>query len=260
MSVLNIMDVCQGKVYLIAGGGRIFTDLAARFVRSERDIEDIIASPYDKNIVRNIMEAGHMAALEFDYFLFAVQGFSRVTETQLVRKRVGASYMIKSGRAELGGKRSFSVVAPAMVTSHVAHIRLERNGEILEFPLSGYELCDVSRQFYDSCLEAEIPEEDARYLKPQGTEFKALIGMNAHALHDWFKVRCCFNAQKEIRYMANKILHSCKEVAPDLFEQAGASCKVLGYCPENERQCQQLKDKYLKKNEAMEILKLHKKG
>ena len=44
----------NGKVLLLAGGGKIYTDLAARFVRSERELEDIAASPYSRQIVRNI--------------------------------------------------------------------------------------------------------------------------------------------------------------------------------------------------------------
>ena len=56
--------------YNIAGGGKIYTDVAARFVRSERSLEDIAASPYSREIVRNILSSGHRAALEFDFFLF----------------------------------------------------------------------------------------------------------------------------------------------------------------------------------------------
>ena len=53
----------QGKVVLLAGGGKIFTDIAARFVRSERSLEEIAASPYSKQIVRNILDSNHRAAL-----------------------------------------------------------------------------------------------------------------------------------------------------------------------------------------------------
>ena len=62
----------NGKVVLLAGGGKIYTDIAARFVRSERSLEEIVASPYSRQIVRNILESGHRAALEFDFFLFGV--------------------------------------------------------------------------------------------------------------------------------------------------------------------------------------------
>ena len=168
----------NGKVVLLAGGGKIYTDIAARFVRSERSLEEIVASPYSRQIVRNILESGHRAALEFDFFLFGVEGYSRVTETQLVRKRL-ASYLIKSGRAELGGKRRFSVVYPASVRDFGAEVTLP-DGHTTR--LTGRDLADLTRQWYDAGLEAGLPEEDLRYLKPQATEFKAIIGMNAHGL------------------------------------------------------------------------------
>ena len=106
------MNVGDGKVVLIAGGGEIYTDLAGRFVGSTRNLEDIIASDYNKKIVENIISAGHEAALEFDYFIFGVEGYSRVAEAQLIRKRL-ASYMIKSGRIEKGGESCLLYTSPS---------------------------------------------------------------------------------------------------------------------------------------------------
>lgn len=239
--MLNEKYTGNGKVLLLAGGGKIYTDIAARFVRSERELEEIVASPYSAEIVRNILASGHKAALEFDFFIFAIEGYSRVTETQLVRKR-HASYLIKSGRAELGGKRKYSVVLPERVATYPG---------VQEWLLQG-------KRLYDSMVADGIPEEDARYLKPQATEFKAIIGMNAHALHDWFSIRCCRNAQAEIRDLAWKMLKHCKYVAPDLFEGAGPSCAQLGYCPENDRQNDQCRGRFMTKNEALKVLKSHK--
>ena len=246
----------EGKVLLLAGGGKIYTDVAARFVRSERSLEDIAASPYSREIVRNILSSGHRAALEFDYFLFAVEGYSRVTETQLVRKRL-ASYLIKSGRAELNGKRVFSVVYPRNARDFSAPVRLP-DGATVE--LTGRDLADISRQWYEAGVERGLPEEDLRYLKPQATEFKAIIGMNAHALHDWFSIRCCRNAQHEIRHLARTMLKLCREAAPDLFAGAGPSCVQLGYCPENRLQNPRCKGRIPTKDEALEILRAHGRG
>ena len=167
----------NGKVLLLAGGGRIYTDIAARFVASERSLDDIVASPYSRKIVQNILESGHRAALEFDYFIFGLEGFSRVTETQLVRKRI-ASYLIKSGRAELKGKRQFSVVYPREIADFTADVTLP-NGETCA--LSGRDLAKLSMQWYEAGLRANLREEDLRYLKPQATEFKAIVGMNARS-------------------------------------------------------------------------------
>ena len=221
-----------GRVELLAGGGRVFADVAARFVGSERDLASIIASPYSRKIVGNLLASGHLAALEFDYFIFGVEGYSRVTETQLVRKRM-ASYLIKSGRVELGGKRAFSVVYPRKAAAFAAELTLPDGRSC---SLSGRDLAELARQWYEAGLAEGLKEEDLRYLKPQATEFKGIIGMNAHALRDFFGVRLCLNAQAEIRDLAAKMLALCREVAPDLFEGAGAACQRLGYCPEGDRQ------------------------
>lgn len=245
----------NGKVLLLAGGGKIYTDMAARFVRSERSLDEIAASPYSRRIVENILASGHRAALEFDFFLFGVEGYSRVTETQLVRKRL-ASYLIKSGRAELGGKRRFCVVYPQNVADFKADLALPDGGAAR---LSGRDLADLTRQWYEAGLEAGLPEEDLRYLKPQATEFKAIIGMNAHALLDWFAIRCCRNAQHEIRDLAWKMLRLCRKSAPDLFAGAGPNCVQLGYCPENALQNMRCRGRIITKDEALAVLRAHGK-
>lgn len=251
---MNQMRVGDGTVVLLAGGGKVYTDVAARFTRSERGLEEIIASPYNAELVRSIVEKGHLAATEFDYFLFGVEGYSRVTEVQLVRKRL-ASYLIKSGRVDKHGKRSYDVVLPDGILSHRANCTLP-NGQTVE--LDAVELLNMLEEWYDSGVDAGYKEEELRYLKPQATEFKALIGMNAHALLDWFKIRCCMNAQAEIRDLACKMMRLCKEASPALFEDAGPNCVSLGYCPENEFQnpaCH-----VIRKKDALELLKRAGKG
>jgi thymidylate synthase (FAD) len=246
---MNIQNVGEGKVILLSGGGKIFTDIAARFVGSERSLEYILASEYDKNIVKNIINSGHKAATEFDYFIFGIEGYSRITEVQLVRKRI-ASYMVKSGRLEKYGRRKFSMVIPDSIMD--IEIQVYINGTKIKINTS--DILNIIESWYDEGIEHGIAEEDLRYLKPQATEFKALIGMNAHSLLDWFQIRCCMNAQNEIRDMANKMLSICKGVAPDLFDLAGASCKNLGYCPENKRQNKNCLGKVCTKDEALIIL------
>ena len=271
---MNIKNVGEGKVVLIAGGGRIYTDIAARFVRSERTLEDIISSPYDKKIVNNIINSGHKAAVEFDYFLFGVEGYARVTEVQLVRKRL-ASYMIKTGRAEKNGKRSFDVVLPKNIQDFSVNysgfnandvilpngksVAEELNIDSVGIKINTTNILNMTEHWYNSGVDMGKKEEELRYLKPQATEFKAIIGMNAHALLDWFTIRCCKNAQTEIRDMANKMMFLCKEAAPDLFVNAGPNCKVLGYCPENNLQHEDCKGKILTKDEALAILKKYHK-
>ena len=246
---MKISTVGEGKVVLLAGGGRVYADTAARFCRSEKSLDELAGAPHDVELVRRIVQSGHEAALEFDWFIFGVEGYSRVCETQLVRKRM-ASYLIKSGRVDKHGKRKFSAVLPESLRYKQMPVSVEGGGAGY---LSAEDILELIRQWYDAGVKDGIPEEDLRYLKPQATEFKGVIGMNAHALRDWFRIRLCNRAQAEIRDLARKMFRLCKEAAPELFVGAGPSCEVLGYCPEME-QCRQRKGRVPTKAQAMEKL------
>ena len=284
MSV-NATRVGDGQVVLIAGGGRVYTDTAARFCRSEKDLKEIIATPESKALVHAIIESRHYAAMEFDNFIFGIQGYARVTEVQLVRKRM-ASYLIKSGRVNKAGKRSFDMVIPDDIkpvhtavpldpakitlsanTSANGFIKhslaeslplIQRQFGTLDTPTVSYDfdymdILQIIDYWYSQGVEDGVPEENLRYMKPQATEFKALIGMNAHALRDWFMIRMCNRAQFEIRDLATKMHRLASEVAPELFEGSGPSCKVYGYCPELE-QCKQCRGKIPTKAQALALL------
>ena len=60
--------------------------------------------------------------------------------------------------------------------------------------------------------------------------------MNIRTLLHFFEERCCNRAQWEIRHMAYAMLRICKDVAPNLFAKAGASC-VRGKCKEGKMSC-----------------------
>lgn len=224
---INCYGIGDGKVELIASPSRCYVDLAARMTRSEKSISELLSEPNNPELVRRIVENGHLAATEFDLYIFGVEGYSRVTEAQLIRKRM-ASYMIKSGRVDKNGRRSFDVIIP----EQIKNVSIDYDGEQFDTKT----LLWLIERWYNEGVKQGVSEEWLRYLKPQGTEFKAIIAMNAHSLLDWFKIRCCMNAQAEIRDMANKMLALCKADNPVLFENAGASCVSLGYCPENKLQ------------------------
>ena len=54
---MNITNVGEGKVYLIAGGGKTYTDVAAKFCRTERSVEDIIGSPQNLKLLHDIVSS-----------------------------------------------------------------------------------------------------------------------------------------------------------------------------------------------------------
>lgn len=278
---MNKIHVGEGKVVLIAGGGKTYCDVAANFCRSEKDLDHLITDEETKKIIRHLIASGHTSALEFDQFIFGIEGYARVTEIQLVRKRL-ASYNIKSGRVDKHGNRSFDVVVPEAIEDFSAMCEIDPNkvfvcdcsrGRLIrqtlkqKFPeefadtsdlqmyydFNSDDILNVIETWYNTGVDLGHKEEELRYIKPQATEFKACIRMDAAALRNWFMIRLCYRAQTEIRDLATKMRALCMEAAPVLFEGSGPSCVVLGYCPEME-QCQQNRGKVFPKKEALRIL------
>ena len=83
--------------------------------------------------------------------------------------------------------------------------------------------------------------EDARYVLPNACTTKMIVTMNARSLHNFFKLRCCNRAQWEIRDLACKMLALVKEVAPNVFKDAGPAC-VRGGCSEGNMTCGKAKE------------------
>lgn len=88
----------------------------------------------------------------------------------------------------------------------------------------------------DRAAAEKIANENARAVLPNATATNITMTMNARELLHFFNMRCCNRAQDEIRDLADKMLVLCKQVAPTIFEKAGAPC-VSGPCPEGEMSC-----------------------
>lgn len=283
--MINEMRVGNGKVFLIAGGGKTYCDMAAKFCRTEKDVEDIIASPQSKKLIKDLVTSKHYAALEFDDFVFGIQGFARVTEVQMVRKRL-ASYLISSGRVEKNGKRAFNVVIPEDITKFNAvaplnpervHLKFDNaneytltdvfhilkntlgqpNNPFITYTYNYMDILEFIETWYTTGVDKNIPEEDLRYMKPQATEFKAAIKIDAANLRNWARIRMCNRAQFEIRDLCTKMVNLAKEASPELMAGTGPSCVVDGYCSESE-QCSKLKGIVPTKEQVLNYVNSHR--
>ena len=81
--------------------------------------------------------------------------------------------------------------------------------------------------------------------------------MNCAALSDFFRIRMCNRAQKEIRDLATKMYKICYEQFPYIFESMGSKCKCDGYCTEKD-QCKELKGKVPTKDQVMNLINNHR--
>ena len=194
--------------------------------------------------IQEMMRSGHDSPLEHVKFTFAVEGVSRALTHQLVRYRV-ASYSQQSQRYV--DMKNFGYVIPPSIASDEA-MRTEFEQCMNEIQRSYQVLLD---RFAEKGVAGERSHEDARFVLPQAGESKIVVTMNCRELLHFFSQRCCQRAQWEIRGLANRMLEICREKLGPVFENSGAKCERLGYCPEGKFSCGRfpLKEEFIKNSQ-----------
>jgi len=180
--------------------------------------------------LRQMMHSGHDSPLEHVKFTFAVAGVSRALTHQLVRYRV-ASYSQQSQRY-VDMKNFGYVIPPSIAGDEAMRTEFERCMEEIQ---RSYQA--LLARFEEKGVAGERAHEDARFVLPQAGETKIVVTMNCRELLHFFAQRCCQRAQWEIRALANRMLEICREKLPPVFEDGGAKCERLGYCPEGKFSC-----------------------
>ena len=197
---------------------------AAKLCYSSSDIESLmngLTTEKIESFIKKLTDLGHQSPLEHCTFTFGVEGVSRALSHQLVRHRM-ASYSQKSQRYVKEGQ--FEYVKPETIANNTSLS-------------SAYDdLMLKIQNFYDALISLGVPAEDARFVLPNACETKLVMTMNIRSLLHFFEERCCERAQWEIRQMADTMLGICKEIAPNIFAKAGASC-VRGKCKEGKMSC-----------------------
>lgn len=172
--------------------------------------------------------SNHESPLEHVNITVHIQGVSRSLTHQLVRHRL-ASYSQMSQRYV---KKNFEYIIPPSI---------KKNKTALDLYVK--EMKNLN-DLYLKFVNAGIPNEDARYIFPNGAETKIVMSMNIRMWKHFFAERCCYKAQWEIRTLANEILTLFKDNIDIVFANVGPKCIKLGKCPEN-KSCGFI-DKYLK--------------
>ena len=173
---------------------------------------------------------GHESPMEHMVFTFGIENVSRSLLAQITRHRM-ASFSVQSQRYV--SEKDFEFVTPPEIECDEAakKIYLDTMKDITK---SYNTLADALKERYLG--EGMAPKaaekkaiEDARYVLPNACTTKMIVTMNARSLHNFFKLRCCNRAQWEIRELACQMLELVKEVAPQVFRDAGPAC-VRGGC------------------------------
>lgn len=221
---------------------------AAKLCYSPADLDtvmDHLTPEKTRSFLTMLGELGHESPMEHASFTFGIEGVSRSLLAQITRHRI-ASYSVQSQRYVR--ENHFDYVLPPQIEAEpearaefiaameAAQASYERIAAILtekrraEYLARGMEEKAAARAAEKTAIE------DARFVLPNACDTKMMVTMNARALHNFFRHRCCARAQWEIRECARQMLALVLPVAPTLFAHCGPPC-VTGACPEGKMSC-----------------------
>ena len=228
---------------------------SARLCYSPVGVEEIQEGLTQEKIdkfLNHLIEIGHESPLEHCSFSFAVEGVSRALTHQLVRHRI-ASYSQQSQRyVKLD---QFQYIIPPEIDkipqAREIYIQSMENAqksydELVEILTNKYISTFISKGTEIEKAEKLAEKkaiEDSRYVFPNACESKIMLTMNIRSLINFFRHRCCFRSQWEIRQLAMQMLKECKRVCPTIFKNIGSPCVMSGICKEGSMQCEEMKGK-----------------
>lgn len=233
---MNLVRQSNIKVELIAhtpNPEKVIT-AASKLCYSSSDIEDILENCTNESIskfLNMIMKLGHGSILEHAVFTFAIEGISRVTEIQLLRKRT-ASPSVQSGRYVKRDCAEYAI-PPQIANNKIAYDKYIRQLESCQ--KTYIELIDILKEEYPDKNEKLIIE-DARYIQPQSIATKMIFTIDLRNLIELIKLRKCKRAQWEARAVVMLMEQSIKDIIPNISKYIGAPCE-FGPCNEGKMCC-----------------------
>lgn len=193
---------------------------ATRATRANKPMDEFLAdwdSPggMDREaFIHNVLRMGHEGIAEFAWYVFSISGISRVATHQLVRHRMASYLQMSSRHTNLSCEE---IKTPP---------EIERNNEAAAiFQNVRKTVTDA----YNGMLDLGIKPEDARFVIPDGVTTHIAVGMNGREIRHFLKLRLCYEAQWEIRQLAEKMLELVRESEPCLFLDAEIPC-ISGDC------------------------------
>jgi thymidylate synthase (FAD) len=167
--------------------------------------------------IRDVLTASpvpHLAALEFTWFCFKIEGVSRSFTHQLVRHR-HFSFMQRSQRACNEADELFVIPETlSKAESDVVNGSLER-----------------IRSEYKTLVAIGVPLEDARCVLPNATPTTIFVAGNGRTFWEWFQKRLCSKHTQAEHYAVAKEVYS---ILRSTFEripwEKSLPCPNCGMC------------------------------
>lgn len=167
------------------------------------------ASEPSRKIVKGCIRSGHTSILENASFTFKITGVSRSFLAQITRHR-HASFAVESQRyVSYDG-----VIDWVLPTNYMPY---DDNTATLERVMATS--CDRSLDKYQELINGyDCENDEARAVLPNAMPTNMVVTMNIRALMNFFGLRLCMRASREIRMVAKKMKESIMS-CPDLTKE-----------------------------------------
>ena len=219
---------------------------AAKLCYSNSNIDDIYehnkSNPTDNaEFINKLIDMGHESPLEHATITFGIENVSRALLAQITRHRI-ATFSVQSQRYVKNTKKEY--YTPEEITNN--KLAKYIYDECVTNCFDKYN--DIVNLLTKDGLTEKEAIEKARCVLPNAALTKLLMTMNIRSLHNFFKLRICKRAQKEIRDLALEMLRLSRAIAPSLFINAGAPC-MYGNCDQGKMTCKKPYEKYNPNNQ-----------
>jgi thymidylate synthase (FAD) len=181
---------------MVQGNG--YTDEQRKSVKDVRDNRN------NEKFVKSLIKVKHYGVLEHINFTFHVSGISRCLTHQLVRHRIGFSFLQMSNRH-----------AKPICSDYVIPNSIHDDDDL--FSEYTFMMKDAYNN-YERLIKYGVPVEDARYVLPPAFFTHISITCNARALRHFLELRLHKSAQLEIRELACKVFDIVYDLYPVIFE------------------------------------------
>lgn len=177
------------------------------------------------------VESNHQSVMEHVTLTFLIEGMSRACSHQLVRHRVAS---ISQQSQRYVKTEEPIIMLPKSIKKAIGKELTNGGG------MSPNGCLQASLDNFDKCLndcirrmrELGVPEEDIRYLYPQGTITNMVFTCNMRELKHIAEERLCNRAQWEIREIVKCMVDLTNQAVQPNIVPLVPKCKALGYCPE----------------------------
>lgn len=208
---------------------KVFVSISCFSKKFLDDLKNNIPVLRDRNTNHNhIVFQGKYISLDFLNYIY--KDIDIIDDLHMSRKLYKALeiFQLSETRKNIINSIGKSFVIPRTILE---------NNYINEF----YKTTIDSINLYTMMIIDGIPKEDARFVLPIASHTSIMLTMNFRELIHFFNIRCCNRSQWEIKSIARKMLYLVKQIAPNVFENAGPNC-LMKKCPEGEMTCSKFKE------------------